>query len=571
MIDKQQIVVDLLNERLPQAKVGIIVKGVDSIDADKIIASVAESTGQYIYAATVGYPLADTGEKNKYILSDSIEKAVLWRSMPERAGHIVVFISNDTDKLHSLAEFDVVSVRDLSQHLIGAQIKNDNNTPAHNFWTALSDASDYFSFEAISDFVAAVGETNEQSAAIPVNMWRLNLLSDPDILSTKNKPEDRLRRNRELIIAIGQLSEDSRKKLSRSLARTKPKDKNRLQTAYRALQNFYKYAQKSTLQELDFSTVQELFSASQKKEQPKKPKVNPDNPPIEELDVAPNPIAPIRPKELDTLISDAVVFGGEDDFENIKELLAALRKHYDTENDENEGDLPLIGGIFGDRPIVLENNQTDLRKLVGRVCNDETWGALIETEETVLKDAISADIKEQYSFNPKDEESLVAFKGGIDGGQALFDFLTQFDSQFAEKQIETAEPFLPIIKELTEYRNALCCELDMIMYHPVLLFGSDEESRNLLINYIQAWEKLYHAFNVNEPTMRQISTGGTGYVARALLLLDVLYIKTPKEWKAILLPLHPIYLWRYYEVFRSLPGKKATLSNEDNDSLWDYT
>lgn len=463
MIDKQQIVVDLLNECLPQTKVGIIVKGVNSIDADKIIASVAESTGQYIYAAAVGYPLADTGEKNNYILSDSIEKAVLWRSMPERAGHIVVFISNDTDKLHSLAEFDVVSVRDLSQHLIGAQIKNDSNTPTHNFWTALLDASDYFSFEAISDFVAAVGETNEQSAAIPVNMWRLNLLSDPDILSTKNKPEDRLRRNRELIIAIGQLSEDSRKKLSRSLARTKTKDKNRLQTAYRALQNFYKYAQKSTLQELDFSTVQELFSASQKKEQPKKPKVNPDDSPIEELDVAPNPIAPIRPKELDALISDAVVFGGEDDFENIKELLAALRKHYDTENDENEGDLPLIGGIFGDRPIVLENNQTDLRKLVGRVCNDKTWGALIETEETVLKDAISADIKEQYSFNPKDEESLVAFKGGIDGGQALFDFLTQFDSQFTEKQIETAEPFLPIIKELTEHRNTLCRELDMIM------------------------------------------------------------------------------------------------------------
>ena len=567
MIDKQQIVVDLLNERLPQTKVGIIVKGVDSIDADKITASVAESTGQYIYAAAVGYPIADTDEKNNYILSDSIEKAVLWRSMPECAGHIVVFISNDTDKLHSLAEFDVVSVRDLSQHLIGAQIKNDNNTPTHNFWTALSDASDYFSFEAISDFVAAVGEANEQSAAIPVNMWRLNLLSDPDILSTKNKPEDRLRRNRELIISIGQLSEDSRKKLSRSLARTKTKDKDRLQTAYRALQNFYKYAKKSTLQELDFTTVQELFSASQKKEQPKKPEVNPGNPSIEELDADPSPIAPIRPKELDTLISDAVVFGSEDDLENIKELLAALRKHYDTENGENEEDLPLIGGRFGDRPIVLENNQTDLRKLVGRVCNDEAWGALIETEETVLKDAISADIKEQYSFNPKDEESLVAFKGGIDGGQALFDFLTQFDSQFAEKQIETAEPFLPIIKELTEYRSALCRELDMIMYHPVLLFGSDEKSRNLLINYIRAWEKLYHAFNVNEPTMRQISAVGTGYVARALLLLDVLYIKTPKEWKAILLPLHPIYLWRYYEVFRSLLGKKAALSNEDKEAL----
>lgn len=48
---------------------------------------------------------------------------------------------------------------------------------------------------------------------------------------------------------------------------------------------------------------------------------------------------------------------------------------------------------------MLENNQTDLRKLVGRVSNDETWGALIETEETALKDAISADIKEQYSIS----------------------------------------------------------------------------------------------------------------------------------------------------------------------------
>ncbi len=567
MIDKQQIVVDLLNERLPQTKVGIIVKGVDFIDADKIIASVAKSTGQNVYAAAVGYSMADTGEKDNYILSDSIEKAVLWRSMPECAGHIVVFISNDTDKLHSLAEFDVVSVRDLSQHLISAQLKNDNNTPTHNFWTALSDASDYFSFEAICDFVAAVGEADEQSAAIPVNMWRLNLLSDPDILSTKNKPEDRLRRNRELIIAIGQLSEDSRKKLSRSLARTKTKDKDRLQKAYRALQNYYKYAKKITLQELDFSTVQELFSASQKKEQPKKPEANPDSPSGKDTDVDSSPIEPIRPKELDTLISDAVVSGGEDDLENIKELLTALRKHYDTENDENEEDLPSIGGIFGDRTIVLENNQTDLRKLVGRVCNDETWGALIETDETVLKDAISADVKEQYSFNPKDKESLVAFKGGIDGGQTLFDFLAQFDSQFTGRQIETAELFLPLIKELTEYRSALCRELDMIMYHPALLFGSDEDSRRLLINYIRAWEKLYHAFNVNEPTMRQISAGGTGFVARALLLLDVLYIKTPKEWKAILLPLHPIYLWRYYEVFRSLPGKKAILSDEDKEAL----
>ena len=567
MINKEQIVVELLKDRLSNSKVGIIVKGIDQITPENVISELSIAIDSHIYAAAVGYPDIVPKETNNYTLSDSIEKAVLWRSMPECGGNIVAFVSSDTDKLHSLAEFDIVSIRDLSKHLISIQIKSDNNTPTHNFWSALSNASDYFTYDAISDFVSAVGEAEEQSAAIPVNMWRLNLLCDPDILSTKNKPEDRLRRNRELIIAIGQLSEDSRKKLSRSLARTATKNKERLQEAYRTLQNYYKYAKKITLQKLDYNTIQELFSASQKSDTPKKPDTPTNDPENNDVPVEPGPIAPIRPKELDRLVSETVVFGNDDDISSIKELLSALKKHYDTESDENEEDLPTIGGVFNDRPIVLESSQTDLRKLVGRVCNFSAWGALIETEETVLKDAISADIVELNSFDPQNPDSIVSFKGGIDGNQALFAFLAQFDAHFVDKHIDTAEPFEPIINDLLETRQKLCADLDMIMYHPVLLFGSDEESRSNLIAYIHAWERLYHAFSVNEPTMRQISPGGTGFIARAILLLDVLYIKTPKEWKAMLLPLHPIYLWRYYEVFRTLPGKKATMSDDDKEAL----
>ena len=184
-----------------------------------------------------------------------------------------------------------------------------------------------------------------------------------------------------------------------------------------------------------------------------------------------------------------------------------------------------------------------------------------------MKDAISADISEARAFNPEDKSSLVAFAGGIDGTQALFDFITQFDAQFDSKGLETAERFVPIINNLKAKRDKLLSCLDLIMYHPVLLFGASEENRTNLIEYIQAWEQLYHAFCVNEPTMRQISAGGTSFIARAILLLDVLYVKTPKEWKGILLPLHPVYLWRYYEVFRTLPNKKAALSTEDKEAL----
>ena len=569
MMDKQSLVIGLLLEKMAYSKVGILAKGISDIQPAVIAAELSAQRKSHIYIAAVGYGISTDIEEAEYTLTPSIEKAVLWRSVPEYAGNIVVFVKIDTDKLHSLAEFDVVSLKDVSKYLLELQISNESNTPTQNFWRALQQTSDYYSFEAIMEFVQVVSNEETAAEAIPNNMWRLNLLCDADILGTKYKPDERLTRNRELILAIGQLSEDSRKKLSRSLARTKGDDRVRLQNAYNLLQNLYKYGNRDTLRQLDFATVQELFSASKANESKRKKKNLPKSPGGTETDTpdAASEAAPIRPKELGQLISDAIVNGNEDDVDAVKELLEELKKHFDPETEENNDSIPTISGVFDDRTIVIENHHSDLRKLVGTVCNEMAWGGLMETEESVLKDAISADIKSFSPFNPVSVESMVAFHGGIDGSQSLFDFITQFDAQFKAKNIETAEMFIPIIEELLTLRGKLLSNLDMIMYYPVLSFGVDEEARQTLIGYIEAWAKLYHAFSINEPTMREMSPSSTSFIARALLLLDVLYVKTPKEWKAILLPLHPIFLWRYYEIFKTLPAKKSQLSEDDATAL----
>lgn len=568
MIDKQSLVIGLLIEKMADSKVGILAKGISDIQPAEIAVELSSQRKSHVYVAAVGYGISADVEEADYTLTPSIEKAVLWRSAPEYAGSIVVFVKTDTDKLHSLAEFDVVSLKDVSKYLLEQQISNESNTPTQNFWRALLQTSDYYSFEVIMEFVQAVTNEGTASEAIPNNMWRLNLLCDADILGTKYKPDERLTRNRELIFAIGQLSEDSRKKLSRSLARTKGDDRVRLQNAYNLLQILYKYGNRDTLRKLDFATVQELFSASKANESKKKknPPKTPDGTETDTPDVT-SEAAPIRPKELGKLISDVIVNGDEEDVAAVKELLEELKKHFDPETEENNDSIPTISGVFDDRTIVIENHQSDLRKLVGTVCNETAWGGLMETEESVLKDAISADIKSFSPFNPVGAESMVAFHGGIDGSQSLFDFITQFDAQFKAKNIETAELFIPIIEELLTLRGKLLSNLDMIMYYPVLSFGVDEEARQTLIGYIEAWAKLYHAFSINEPAMREMSPSSTSFIARALLLLDVLYVKTPKEWKAILLPLHPIFLWRYYEIFKTLPSKKAQLSEDDAAAL----
>ena len=201
MIDKQELVIELLAQHLATLKVGIIIKGVNRISPESIIAGLA-SDGQHLYGAAIGYNGVKEHTEKNYDITDSIEKAVLWRSIPECAGRIVVFIKADTDKLHSLSEFENISTRDISRYLLEKQINSDNNTPTNNFWSALEKTSDYYTFEAVEDFVNAVAGSKRPEDAIPKNMWRLNLLEDNDILGTKSKPEDRLAQNRDMIFAM---------------------------------------------------------------------------------------------------------------------------------------------------------------------------------------------------------------------------------------------------------------------------------------------------------------------------------------------------------------------------------
>jgi len=91
-----------------------------------------------------------------------------------------------------------------------------------------------------------------------------------------------------------------------------------------------------------------------------------------------------------------------------------------------------------------------------------------------------------------------------------------------------------------------------------------------LNNYIINWQRLLRRYCDKQNEMLKISPDGTNGIARALICLDVLFISTETEWKAVLLPLHPLYLWRYFEIFNKVFQQAsviADLSAEDKDCL----
>ncbi|MCC3372226.1 FtsK/SpoIIIE domain-containing protein [Cohnella sp. REN36] len=556
MKTKQELLIELLINRLSETKVGILVKGINDIVPNAISVAVAAALNKKLFISAVGYENIREIEVNDLVVATKIEKAVMWRSEPDKAGAIITFVRTDSDKLHSLAEFDIVSTRDLSKHLLESCMRQETNTPTINFWRALLDTSSYYSYETLYDFVEAVSAESDLNAAIPKNMWILGLLCDYDILSTSIKPADRLQRNRELIVAIGQMSEESRKKLSRSLVKATKDDKENLQTAYKHLQNFYKYGRKDTLSQLSFEIVQKLFAAT-KSENKIRDNSAGDNSSREESNST-----IINGKELEGLITNTIVTPTEEELEDLTELFGELKKHFDENPDEGKSSYTSIGGIFEDRKIVFEAHNTALRKLVGMACNEANWGGILETSEIVLRDVVASEAESFIPFVPNSIDTRTSFDNS-----SLFSFMSRFDDQFSEKNLKSAEPFMPIIDTIIESRKVLLDHIDLIMYYPVLSFGVDLALQEALKKYVEGWASLLRAYCNNELSMHEISQKGSNFVARALLLLDVLYIKTPVEWKGMLMPLHPLYLWRYYEVFKELTNNREQMSEEDAKNL----
>lgn len=576
MLSKQQVLEIALNNKLADAKVGIIVQDITDIDPYKALTFLSENTKKEIFASVVNCDIPAEAVPEGIQVSSRIEDSIKWRSMPECAGSIVTFIMGESNKKHSLNDFDVLSTRNLSETLIEYCIKAQTNAPTIQYWTILKDHISDFTFDMLMDFANSTELDKDNPLAIPENMWRLGLLRDDKILGTKVNVAEAFDKNRYRIIEIGQMSEQSRKRLSASLAKAKGEKKAELKLTYKRLLEYFKYGKKETLRDLSMEAVNQLWSATKIDVKPTPPVVpidpeNPEQPPINP------PIDPVkkntvRKKDFDNSITEALLSDDEEDQKFVREIEEALSSYFDDEQntdkdpadkmDQQDLQGRISVGRFEGKTVDLGTPNTGLRRFVGNVCNADSWGGLMKSDVPILKEALLSQEREFHSFNPTVDDSILS-----SAGIGTFEYLRRFDEQIENEKFEQTIKFGPIIDKLTDGRLKLLKRMDMIMYHPELLFGANNEARKELFGYIDSWAELLKAYCNNESVMHNISSQGSNFVARSLLALDTVYVRTPKEWKGVLLPLHPLYLWKYNCVFKDLRDTKDNMSKEDLDKL----
>jgi len=554
LLTYQELVAACLADRLSDAKIGVVVQGIielSAADLTKITEYLKTQSGSKLYIAAVGYEAIQVNDNVE--IAYTVEKAVEWRNTTDKAGHIVVFLAGEAAKMHSLADLDRLTIRDLVIRLL-EDAKNElgDPDPLRRFWEALREEADIMPLDMLLDFVAVVDpqvtEPNNNLGAISENLWRLGLLRDDEILQSDRNPVERLRRNRSVLLEMEQLSDISRRRMKTALTKTKGQRRDHLRRAYRELMAFYSRSDNAVLQLLDIETVERLIKSSKPKQKADEVEENTEKSEQPKEDTTQRPL---QGKELEREVANLVVRGGEDAEEELYELGEEIRKR--IQSPQEFADAPTLGG----RTVQLAKSADKLLELVQHACKDGNWGGVYRTSEKDLRSAVrSWDVKNFEPNRPEDKTPDPKESG-------LFEVLLRMDQQYLGGQV-----FKTSVEQLLILRPKLAGYLDLLLTHPFVLFGGYSEARQLTESYLQVFAELLHLFRHHENKLHNADPMATRFAAAQFLKLDVIYVKTSDEWKAILTPFHPLHLWRFHEILKAVyDGNARQLTDLEKDTL----
>jgi len=550
--NRNELLATCITEKINECKIGLVIKGISDIDVIKVAQITNEHIDKKLYYTAINYELGKI-PKN-IVLKANIESAVEWRNTPDKAGQIVVFLLGDVPKVHSLNDLDTISFQDLTERLI-ENAKNElaENLPETRFWDALKSESKSFPLKLIEDFVCAIRKDPKKENVIPLNFWKLGLLRDDSILDSKRNPTERLVRNRDIIQTMGQLSDSSRRRMRGALTKSTGEKQEKMRSSYRKIMDFYRRGDIHVLSGLEIDIIEELIKTGRpvKKDAIKETSKGSPGETIEKGAKKQGIEKPLKGKELKKEIANSVVKGKDKDAEDeLHELGEAIVRSIQEPQKGNDT------STFNDQTVKIETPQRELIEFFKYACTAIAWGGLLSTTRTELKDAIRHSSPDNFiEYDPDKPIEEIA-------GQCLFSLLKKFDDY-----LQGSTVFKDLLEQLIRSREELLKYLDLLIASPLVLFGGYPDARAALDKYLSAYSTLLHEFRKNEATIHSNDSDALRFVASEILRLDVVNIRTPNEWKAIISPLHPFHLWRFKEIMNYIHKDGDDLSDDEQSQL----
>lgn len=201
-------------------------------------------------------------------------------------------------------------------------------------------------------------------------------------------------------------------------------------------------------------------------------------------------------------------------------------------------------------------------------CTPEIWGGLIESKEPSLELAIkhyTTALQEPQFVTP---DSIVKIDGKSHSLQSIMD---DFDREFYN--VYSIDLNLGATwREFSELRTQIIENIDYIVCFPLNWLGGRQNFAQIIEKYLSLSSRIYSTVQNNYHLLSELSYEYAQIILEGLLALDIVQFRIELEngqysHKAILLPTHPLHLWRIQRLTAILRGLGSQISDSDRKAI----
>ena len=527
-----------------------------SMDVQRFLTALAELTGDVagISLALVGYEVSETDLRDRlnamallvgHVTTD-LHVAAKWRNEPDRHPNIIALATGRYPGVSTLAHFPQGNARTLAARLLEWAQTDPSalaTTPAQKRLLAVlaevRDLSPLVSLNGVAEFLAtwkanqAADALGAPRSALP----RLGVLPDRKLFGARDAIAERLAKNfrvtQNLAKMSGQRLEAIRKRVLRS---NSPRRGRRLKILGK-VEEMRRAGGFTTFRALDYEEALEITTPPKDDPAPEPPAA-----PDEEPDDNGLPRDALNERDV-SREGGAVLLDGDDQaLEGItKGVGEAIEAAIEADEEEAGGEYAVNGS---ERRFEFAIDR-ELLTWVRHFCSVDDWGGFFETRNGSLEAALSDYAQcDPVGFRPC-ETSIPHYGEKYD----LRSIIGQMQKELNERGV-TTEDFCGLWGRIVDARRVVLDDLAFLLHQPVLAIAGKPALRTAAAELVEAWERLYDRLARYHAEMHDIDHAWTRMLLEAVASLDVVQIRTrvderKSSWKAVLLPTHPLHLWRY--------------------------
>lgn len=500
--------------------------------------------------------------------ASDLHAAAAWRNNRAKHPFIVAYARGTVTGVNTLRHFKQPTSRDLTLTLLQWAKTQPafTGTAAHvrllSEVEALASDEDMTAFEQVRSFLEAWSSSSGPGAprqALPA----LGLLPDPNLFADSQPMRDRLRDNAKFMADLRDRTasqmEIVRKRLVNAHERAGKKTEGR--SLLKTFDRLQQIRRSPTPDQLGAVTLDEGLGVfgpvkSGADDGEAAAPEQPDTRVLNEKRLQQNAASALLENRAEELVRNAEALS--------RALRAAIDEGAEGTHDESwecevatENETQTFEGRLDRRFVAW----------VRHFCSADAWGGLVETTIPDLKHALE-DFDRPDTRVLEPERLLVRGKEDYLGLGVL---LRGWDEDLIAAGVP--DPGLASLwLRLKELRLQLLGSLGELTHFPLEWFAGSAAATKAALEYLEVSGRLFGIVGRNYGIMAQKDATWAKTTLDGLLALDVVQVRVTQQdgvsgFKAVLLPMHPLHLWRYWRLSRILRGFGKELPPSDRAAV----